>query len=264
MNKNRIYVATFSANAPETAKKYGFGLELNDLCISENLNPEVREEILKQMKSELKEADTDNVIIHGPFTELNPSSIDGRAVELAKVRYEEAYECCRQMNVKKMVVHSGLIPLIYYPSWHIEKSVPFWKDILKNMEDDFILYIENVFDEEPYTLMKIIDEVADSRLKICLDIGHANAVTKADITVFDWIEILGKRIGHMHIHNNDGSGDTHSSLTDGNMNMKAVLDLAFEKCDENLTITIESRETVEGAAWLNNYLKEKNGGQLDE
>ena len=36
--KDRIFVATFSENAVSVIRSYGVGIELNDLCISENLD----------------------------------------------------------------------------------------------------------------------------------------------------------------------------------------------------------------------------------
>ena len=45
--RDRIFFATFSDGATKTANKYGFSLEINDLCISSNLDPENREETIQ-------------------------------------------------------------------------------------------------------------------------------------------------------------------------------------------------------------------------
>ena len=42
MDKSRLFIATFSKDAVNIAGEYGIGLEINDLCVSENLNPENR------------------------------------------------------------------------------------------------------------------------------------------------------------------------------------------------------------------------------
>lgn len=54
--RDRIFFATFSDGATKTANKYGFSLEINDLCISSNLDPENREETIKRIEDEISEA----------------------------------------------------------------------------------------------------------------------------------------------------------------------------------------------------------------
>ena len=87
LTADKIYIATFSTNALEVAKEYGFGLEINDLCISSNLNPENREIVTDRIKREIDavygeswiDSEKDKrrkVVFHGPFTELTPAAID--------------------------------------------------------------------------------------------------------------------------------------------------------------------------------------------
>ena len=85
--KDKIFIATFSAAAPKTAKEFGVGLELNDLCISSNLEPERRERVVKRMYAELVAAGREGkrTIMHGPFTELTPDSIDPRAKAVCRM-----------------------------------------------------------------------------------------------------------------------------------------------------------------------------------
>ena len=237
MEKDKIYIATFSEGAKEAAERYGFGLELDHLCISENLNEENREKITEEMT---KAAAGRRIIVHGPFTELIPCAIDERARELAMKRHMESVEICRELGVRKLILHSGWIPSMYFPSWQVEKSVEYWKELVVKAGKDFTICVENVFEAEPDTLIEIIDGAGDPRLKICLDVGHANAV-KTTGTVEEWIEKMGERIGHFHLHNNDGGSDSHGELTDGALDMEKILRLAEKRCPD-ATYTIESRK----------------------
>lgn len=258
MNKNRIHIATFSENAEETAKRYGYGLELDHLCISENLDEENLKNTLDQMKSSMEAAGIESperLIIHGPFTELMPCAIDRRARELARERHLQSVEVCRKLRVKKLILHSGWIPSMYFPSWQVEKSVEYWKSLAECLAEDFVLCIENVFEPEPDTLIDIIDGVNDPRIRICLDMGHANAAKSAG-TAEDWIERMGSRIGHFHIHNNDGTRDSHQELDRGEMDMKRLLTLA-EKVSPEATFTIESRKCEASARWLEAYMEDR-------
>lgn len=250
MLKEKIYLATFSENAVEVARENGVNLELNDICISEMLDPERREETLSIMRKELEDCGSQDAILHGPFTEIIPSSIDHRAVEFGMKRIEEAYEVAEALGIKRMVVHTGYVPLMYYKNWHLDRSVEFWSRFMKDKPEDFQLFIENVFDDEPLMIRDLIDGLNDPRIRVCLDVGHAHVVTLPEYDVYQWIEILGRRIGHFHLHNNDGSDDLHRDLTDGTLDMKKVLETVKTHCTEDVTFTIESRTCAENVKWL--------------
>ncbi len=253
--KDRLYIATFSDRAVEVAAKYGLGIELNDTCISEALDTEQTVHTLAAMKRELAEAKAKNAILHGPFTEIVPASIDHRAVELGRTRLEEAYQMCSMLGLHRMVVHSGFYPLIYFKAWHQEKSVLFWKKFLEDKPADFTILIENVFEDEPMMMQDLIRAIDDPRAKICLDVGHANVCTMSDYTVCDWISVLGREIGHFHLHNNDGTRDAHGPVHQGAMDMQLVLKTIADCCNSDVTMTIESHTCEESAAWLCEYFR---------
>ena len=89
--KDKICIATFSENAVEVIARYGLGIELNDICISEALDADQEENTIRAMRKEISDSQAKNVIMHGPFTEIIPASIDHRAVELGLTRINEAY-----------------------------------------------------------------------------------------------------------------------------------------------------------------------------
>lgn len=252
--RNQIYVATFSENAIDVIRTYGLNIELNDLCISENLDPEKVRKTMDLMRQEIAASGAEQAIIHGPFTEIIPASIDHRAVEMGLARLNEAHGVADKLGIKKMVVHSGHMPLLYFKEWHKEKSLYFWREFMKEKPEDFIIYIENVFEEEPLMIKEIITELDDPRIQLCLDVGHANAVTCDDFDIHDWIRILGPMIGHFHLHNNNGKEDLHGSLEVGTMDMKAVLGSIKTYCRPDVTMTIESRTCGSSAEWLHRQL----------
>lgn len=250
MQKEKIYLATFSENAVEVARENGVNIELNDICISENLDPSRREETLQIMRKELEDCGSQDTILHGPFTEIIPSAIDHRAVDMGLARLEEAYQAAEALGIKRMVVHTGFIPLMYHKVWHLERSIAFWNRFMADKPADFQLFIENVFDDEPQMIADLIDGLHDPRIRVCLDVGHANAVTLPEYDVYQWIELLGSRIGHFHLHNNDGKDDLHSDLNEGTLDMKKVLYYIRTYCTADVTVTIESRTCAENVKWL--------------
>lgn len=233
MNRSRLYISTIDANAGEIARKYGLGLEIAEYCTAYNMDerfPETDAAVRKQL------AGVKNRIFHAPFNELFPCAIDPKARELARYRYRQAIALAREYGAAKIVIHGGYHPRIYYPIWYTEQSVLFWRAFLKELPGDVTILLENVLEEEPQMLLDIVNGVDDPRMAVCLDVGHVNVYSK--VPAMDWMEICASRIGHFHIHNNDGSWDTHSPLDQGSIPMKTLLTRAESLCPD-ATYTLE-------------------------
>ena len=273
MDKNRLFLATFSKDALKLIKEHGIGIEFNHFCISKSLDEGIFDRTVSIMKRNLADLGigTDKAICHGPFTEITPMAIDHTFVEAARTRLEQAYRGCREIGVNRMVVHTGLIPDLYYPEWHVKQSSAFWKSFMDDKPEEFHLYIENVLDPDPEPLRDIIDKIDDPRVRVCLDIGHANAAGRVNrggtvkpwnaetdpsrnvsdgTEVYSWIRTLGPRIRHFHFHNNDGSYDAHHEVMEGTMDIPEVLSLIRKECGEDFTVTIESHEAFESIPYL--------------
>ena len=152
----------------------------------------------------------------------------------------------KQYGAAKVIIHGGYNPKIYYPCWYIEQSVLFWKDFLKENPGVQIV-LENVLEEEPTMLRDIIKGVNSPKLRMCLDVGHVNAYSK--VPVMDWLETCAPYIEHFHIHNNDGSWDTHSALDQGSIPMKELLTKAEALCPD-AAFTLELMEAESSVRWL--------------
>lgn len=254
--KDNLYIATFQEKAVEVSSDYGVGLEINHTCISESLNPENREKLLASISADIKKSGSEKAILHGPFTEIHPAAIDCRAREFAAERLQQAFEVCRALSIEKMIVHSGWIPFIYFKQWQAEKSADFWQKFMSDKPENFKIYIENVLEDEPFMAIEMMKKTDDPRIRLCLDIGHANAMTQNDIPITRWIEVLGPYIGHFHLHNNDGTGDDHGDFASGTMDMNAVFKTIEDNCRDGLTFTIEARNCRGCMEWLtaNGYI----------
>ena len=171
MSKNhKIYLATISEGCRDAAKQYGLGLECDTFCTAVNLeNPEMIRQAEQQLDG------FSHKVLHAPFNELCPAAIEPEVVRITRMRYEQAWEMAQKLGIHRMVVHSGYIPLIYFPEWFTEKSIAFWKEFLKDKPEDCEILLENVLEGEPDMTASIVEAVDDPRLKLCLDIGHANS-----------------------------------------------------------------------------------------
>lgn len=168
--------------------------------------------------------------LHAPFWELNSGTkMLGIRAETMNM-FQFAYERAKRLGCTEVIVHNGYIPgTSPEPRW-AERSAVFWREFLEG-KDGVTFCIENQFEQDWTVLTAVVDAVNDPRLKICLDIGHAHA--NSDHSPEEWIASLGERIGYYHLHNNHGkrnikghNNDEHLSLTEGTINMSAVLALA--------------------------------------
>ena len=242
MKKDKLYLSTIDPKAQELARQYGFGLEIAEYCTAWNMDDEF-ENTDKNVRKKL--AGIPGRILHAPFNELFPCAIDREARRLAARRYRQATHLAREYGAEKVVIHGGYNPWIYYPVWYTEQSILFWKDFLREDAGVQIL-LENVLEEEPGMLLDIVEGVDDPRVQLCLDIGHANAYSKTP--VMDWLEACAPQISHFHIHNNDGSWDTHSPLQEGSIPMAEFLEKAEALCP-NATFTLELPDTGSSVCW---------------
>lgn len=237
------YLSTIDENAPVLAKQHGLGLEIAEYCTAWNLDEKFPEtDALVRGKIE----GISGLTFHAPFNELFPCAIDPKARELAAFRYRQAIHTAKGYGASKVVIHGGYNPRIYYPVWYVEQSIRFWKDFLQ--EDPGVeIVLENVLEEEPGMLLDIVRGVDDSRLRLCLDVGHVNAYSK--IPVREWVETWAPWLSHLHIHNNDGSWDTHSPLFDGTIPMEALLRRLDTLCPE-ATAALELTDMESSIKWM--------------
>ena len=243
MRRDKIYISTISTDAVRVAQAYGLGLEIAEYCTAWNMDEKFAgvDGVVKKKLEGISES-----LLHAPYNELFPCAIDKKARELAAYRYRQAIDLAKRYGAKKVIIHGGYNPRIYFPVWYVEQSIAFWKAFLE--EDPGVqIVLENVLEEDPQWLLNIVKGVNDPRLRLCLDIGHVNAYSK--VPVMDWLEAWAPCISHFHIHNNDGSRDQHNALDDGTIPVKEFLLRAEELCPDS-TFTLELMKDAPSAMWL--------------
>lgn len=243
MEQNIFYLSTIDPNAHVVVQRYGMGLEIAEYCTAWNMDdnfPETHALVKKKTEK------CQDLTFHAPFNELFPCAIDREARSLAQRRYRQAVALARNYGAKKVVIHGGYHPKMYYPVWYVEQSIDFWKTFLQ--EDPGIpIVLENVLEEEPEWLVQIVEGVNNPGIGLCLDIGHVNAYSQ--VPVMQWLERWAPYLRHFHIHNNDGSWDSHSPLTQGTMDIREIMSRARELCPA-ATFTLELTNAEASVRWL--------------
>ena len=140
--------------------------------------------------------------LHAPFWDLNLGTKNPMIKDATMKTFNYAYKVAKELGCTEIVVHNGFVPnTSFYQGW-VKNATAFWQEFFTDKDDSITMMIENQCEEDSEVLKMEIDSVNDPRLKVCLDIGHANA--NSNMSVKDWIITLGDRIGYLHLHNNHG------------------------------------------------------------
>lgn len=243
--KDRLYISTTAEDGETLAKTHGLGLEIAEYCTAENMDTRFAETdaiVRRKMTA------AGRFTFHAAFNELCPAAIDPLVVEITKKRYAQAVKTARDYGIKRMVVHSGYTPLVYFKSWFTEKSIAFWKEFLREVPEDMTLCYENVMEDAPDMPVEIVREVNDPRFCLCLDVGHANCQI-SEVPVEQWVDSFAPWLGHVHLHNNEGGWDIHAPLGEGSIPMKDIIRRIEEKCS-GVTYAIENMYAAQSVEWL--------------
>lgn len=244
MKREQLYVSTIDSQAGDIARQYGLGVEIASFCTAWNMDlhlPETERELAGTL------AGITRRVLHGPFNELFPCAIDPKARLLAGDRYRQALRLALRYEAPKVVLHGGFNPWLYFPEWYEAQSILFWKDFLPEIPEGITVCLENVMETSPQMLVSIVKAVDDPKLRLCLDVGHSNAYSK--IPVLEWLEVCAPYLCHLHIHNNDGTWDTHSPLCEGTVPVKELLTRAERLCPK-VTATLELTKSLPSIRWL--------------
>jgi sugar phosphate isomerase/epimerase len=157
--------------------------------------------------------------VHLPFQDLLPGARDPLVRGATAERLRAAFETARIYEPSYLVGHAVYWEPFYlndYDKW-LENSVATWRQVLAIWPDRPPLYLENVFESDPEPLAELMSALDEPGVGICLDVGHwhsfGGGARKRNLA--HWIETLAPWLGHLHLHDNDGTSDHHVGLGKG-------------------------------------------------
>jgi len=199
---------------PDLLNRKSFGIELQDFAYPDVLDDDLQRRI-NRYKEKLKDFDQ-QIAIHGPFLDLNPGSPDKRIGAVTKERYLQAIRAALELDASYLILHSQHNLAIKDPKVKdkkIENQLPFWDEILEKIsEDDLKILLENVTEDDPEDLFKLVDNIDSQKVKICLDVGHT--LVHSSVELDKWIKELSEYIEYVHLHWNNGDFDSHEGAPD--------------------------------------------------
>ena len=146
--------------------------------------------------------------VHAPFMDLSPGGVDREIRNISREKIRRAVEIANLLGAKGVVCHGA------YDRWRfdgredlwLESSIDTWSDVLKD-SGELPIMIENIFEEDPSTLIALFDHFKEKNLWFCFDTGHFNLFTT--LPLMDWLLPLKDKLREVHIHDNHGKSDEH-------------------------------------------------------
>ncbi len=248
---------------------HGPFLDLNpmaydSLVVKATQNLDDFEGTMRNYKKRLEYMNCRELILHGPFLDLNPMAYDSLVVKATQIRYEQAYRGAKELGARKLILHSGFIPSVYFltgwaqrmadfynrflddfiPSVYFltgwaQRMADFYNRFLDDKDDSVEILMENVMDPLPEPLMNVAEKISHPSFGICFDIGHANCFSQ--VNGKEWAEALFPYIRHIHVHDNAGDRDSHLPPGEGNAPCDEILKMLCKKADMDCTIECNIR-----------------------
>jgi sugar phosphate isomerase/epimerase len=149
--------------------------------------------------------------LHLPFVEVNPASLIPTVRQLSEDRLKRALEFGEALGAKVGVLHTGQVPLRHPMALALAREA-LERTLSALLPLPFPVALENLalFPEDliqgPEELKALLDRFP--QYGFCLDVGHA-LVELGPTGPFRYLEALGNRLLHLHLHDNHGARDDH-------------------------------------------------------
>lgn len=185
--------------------------------------------------------------IHATFMDLNPGSVDRAVREATRQRVEQTLDCAELLKARVVVFHPGYSRLSYGSAvevW-VANTVAFWQQQLPRIRQAGCkVALENIFEEEPSTLVQVLNQLDRNLFGHCFDSGHFNMF--CTVSLEEWFTALGSFIIESHLHDNHGVADEHLPVGEGEIDFQKVTDLLKQYAPQAVwTLEAHSRERLE-------------------
>ena len=216
MKRNWLIIPDFEQReeSAKLAGEYNAGFEYNDFFLPRVYEDEA--EVKRRIEGyKALDRDRSKDTLHGAFLDVVVSSDDAYIAQYSKKRLRQSMEIGRELSVKGVVFHSGLVPGVtsstYLKNW-ADRQEEFFRKLCGDFPE-MTVYLENIQESGPEFLLPLIERMSDCKnFKVCLDYAHA-AISKTPVE--EWITTLQSYIAHMHVNDNDLRADLHQIPGEG-------------------------------------------------
>jgi sugar phosphate isomerase/epimerase len=137
----------------------------------------------------------------------------------------------------------------------LDNSARVWREVISSSPAR--LFLENTYEHSPISIQTLLKDLPGHRASMCLDVGHwyYYAMGKHWENLSEWIDLCASRLGHLHLHDNDGTGDLHLSLGNGEVDFP-LLDRLLGQKGLKPVYTIENH-SAEKLSESHSYIRER-------
>ena len=229
---------------PEIAE-LGAGLELGSygmVGIQSERNWKARFTLQKAIRTQFHGA----IAIHGPFLGMEYAHADHLIREVVQRRLDMTFDVAVELKASRVVLHSGYTPEIdlfkVQDSW-LKKNIEFWqREIHRWAVAGIQIVLENDTEKLPDLIVKLVNEVDNPFLGLCMDVGHQHMFS--DLDALEWVRRMDKRLFHIHLHDNDRTGDNHWSIGRGTIDFEPFY-AAIMRHVPKATISLEVEDKMD-------------------
>jgi sugar phosphate isomerase/epimerase len=164
-----------------------------------------------------------SVTFHAPFMDLSPGAVDDKIREITAFRFNQVMDLVPFFHPRAIIFHPG------YDRWRFDDDVALWvtnslltwRPLVERAETLAVkLALENVFEENPSILTKLLQAVHSPFLGYCLDTGHGHIFS--EVAISEWIEALGSYLVEVHLHDNHRQADEHLPMGLGKIDFDGI------------------------------------------
>jgi len=158
-----------------------------------------------------------SITLHAPFFDLAPGALDPKIREVTIGRLEQVFDLVTVFRPRSVVCHAAFDDKRYVSNEYLwlENSEDTWGRFAKAAEAaDTKIALENVYESNPGFLNLLLEKFQGSQhICCCFDTGHFNAFSR--VSLEEWLDAIGPRIGQIHLHDNHGMTDEHNPVGEG-------------------------------------------------
>jgi len=170
------------------------------------------------------------ITVHGPFWDLCSGSIDPAIRRVTVSRLDSLFDLVEKIRPEQVVCHTGFDPRHHrgHREVWIENSLSTLMPFVRRAEMLAIpLVLENVWEEDPGLHLELLEGINSPWFGFCLDIGHQNSFSRT--TLDKWLQATWPYLKEIHLHDNDGSFDTHLPVGLGTIDFDYLFNFLGEK-----------------------------------
>lgn len=186
------------------------------------------------------------VAVHGPFIGMEYTHIDHLIRDVVIRRLDMTFDVAVKLKANRVVLHSGYpaeIDLFKLQDRWLTRSIAFWQREIRRWAEACIeIVLENDIQRSPAWLIRLVDEVDHPALGLCMDIGHQHMFS--ELNAVEWVRRLDKRLYHIHLHDNDRTGDRHWPIGRGTIDFEPFYGAVRRHVPE-ATISLEVEAEME-------------------